>query len=267
MGTKLMSDLSMRPSNDDLLERRPASRKNNNGSEQGGRGFQWLLAVLLLVSLAAISYLWLQLQTLNQAMAESSRASQEMLGSLETKVSSQDKSLSVNDDKTGVAINHLNSEVRKLWDLSNKRNRTDIDQLIKGMKLQQERIETLDRQRTESGALLTQANAELKTLKQQLQEQSARAEKLGALQDRLAEIRVIQEKQAGDLAAAVRQQRELDSRVAKQLSNLAKPALDGDLSRRMGDVEADIRSINASRQQVNGRLSQMDRDIQALYQR
>lgn len=268
-----MSDLSMKPSRDELVERRgparrpPAGKKNDGG---GGIGTKVLVVVLFSMALGAAGYLWIKVQELNSVLEQSLRASQEQLGTLESKVNTQDKSLSMTGDKVTSSINHLNSEVRKLWDLSNKRNRTDIDALQKTVQALQAKQEADAKSRAELAAQLSQSQNEVKTLKAnlaKLQEDEARVKDL---QDTIASLKSEQADLAATQASLAKQQQALDGKVSKQQTQLAAvgktPAVP-DVSRRIADVEADILSINAHRQQVNSRLNQLDQDIQGLYQR
>lgn len=264
-----MTDLSMKPSRDDLAERRPVRRPSGKKPDGGGGGMgtKVLVVVLFSMALAAAGYLWLKVQELNGALEQTIKASQEQLGSLESKVNTQDKSLSATGDKTTNSINQLNGEVRKLWDLASKRNRTDIDQLLKTVQAQQTRLDALDKARGELSAQLEASQGEVKNLKAKLQEQEGKADKLKALQDSVASLKTAQQALEDDQATLGKQQKELDAKLGKQAAAAAKPAASPDLGRRLSDVEADILSINASRQQVNSRLNQLDQDIQGLYQR
>lgn len=269
-----MSDLSMKPTRDELVERRgpvkrsAASKKSDGG---GGVGTKVLVVLLFSLALGAAGYLWLKVQELNSVLEQSLRASQEQLGTLESKVNTQDKSLSMTGDKITSSINHLNSEVRKLWDLSNKRNRTDIDALQKTVQALQAKQEADAKSRTELTAQLTQSQNEVKTLKASLAKLQENDGRLKTLQDAIASLKSQQADLADTQASLSRQQQALDGKVSKQQTQLAAvgkaPAVPNDVSRRLADVEADILSINASRQQVNSRLNQLDQDIQALYQR
>lgn len=270
-----MSDLSMKPTRDELVERRgPVKRAPGKKPEGSGLGIKVLVVVLFSLALAAAGYLWIKVQELNAVLDQSLKASQEQLGTLESKVNTQDKSLSMTGDKVTNSINHLNNEVRKLWDLSNKRNRTDIDQLLKTVQTLQGKQEADAKARTELTTQLTQAQTEVKTLKAtvtKLQEDDNRAEKIKALQDGIASLKNQQQNLADTQAELSKQQLALDAKVSKQQTQIAAvgkaPAVPSDVGRRLGDVEADILSINAHRQQVNSRLNQLDQDIQSLYQR
>ncbi len=269
-----MSDLSMKPTRDELVERRgpvkraSASKKSGDGS---GLGTKVMVVLLFSLALAAAGYLWLKVQELNSVLDQSLKASQEQLGTLESKVNTQDKSLSMTGDKVTSSINHLNSEVRKLWDLSNKRNRTDIDALQKTVQALQAKQDADAKARTELSAQLSQSQNEVKTLKASLAKLDDSDGKIKTLQDAIASLKSKQADLDSAQASLSKQQQTLDGKLGKQQSQLATvgktPAVPNDVSRRIADVEADILSINAHRQQVNSRLDQLDQDIQGLYQR
>lgn len=267
-----MSDLSMKPSRDELVERRgPVKRPPNKKSESSGWGTKVLVVVLFSMALGVAGYLWVKVQELNSVLEQSLKASQEQLGTLESKVKTQDKSLEMTGDKVTSSINHLNSEVRKLWDLSNKKNRGDIEQLQKTVQALQTKQDADAKVQTELTTQLTQAKEEVKGLKTQLQNADKLAEKLKSLQDTVASLKTEHEQLAASAAKLVDEQAALQAKVGKQATQIAAagktPAVPSDVGRRLADVEADILSINAHRQQVNSRLNQLDQDIQAVYQR
>lgn len=267
-----MSDLSMKPTRDELVERRgPIKRPSGKKPEGSGLGTKVLVVVLFSMALAAAGYLWLKVQELNSVLDQSLKASQEQLGTLESKVKNQDQSLSMTGDKVTSSINNLNAEVRKLWDLSNKRNRTDIDQLLKSVQTLQSKQEADAKAQADLTAQLSQAQGEVKTLKAALAKLQDDGDKLKPLQDSIASLKNQQQDLADAQASLSKQQQALDAKIGKQATQLATvgkaPAVPSDIGRRLTDVEADILSINASRQQVNSRLNQLDQDIQSLYQR
>lgn len=267
-----MSDLSMKPTRDELVERRgPVKRPPTKKSEGSGWGTKVLVVVLFSMALGAAGYLWIKVQELNAVLDQSLKASQEQLGTLESKVKTQDKSLEMTGDKVTSSINHLNNEVRKLWDLSNKKNRGDIEQLQKVVQTLQTKQETDAKALTELTAQLTQAKDEVKTLKTQLQNTDKLADTLKSLQNTVVSLKGEQDKLAISAASLAEEQAALQAKVSKQATQIAAasktPAVPSDVGRRLADVEADILSINAHRQQVNSRLNQLDQDIQAVYQR
>lgn len=269
-----MSDLSMKPTRDELVDRRPVKRPASKKPEGSGWGSKFLLVLLFSLTLAGAGYLWMKVQELNSVLDQSLKASQEQLGSLESKVNTQDKSLSMTGDKVTSSINFLNSEVRKLWDLANKRNRVDIDQLMKTVQTLQAKQDADAKARTELSSQLAAAQSEAKTLKgaiAKLQEDDKQAEKIKSLQDAVASLKSQQQKLNDTQSSLLKEQDALSGKVSKQQSQIAgigkTPAVPTDIGRRLGDVEADILSINAHRQQVNSRLNQLDQDIQGLYQR
>lgn len=271
-----MSDLSMKPTRDELVSRR-GPVKRASGNKGGGFGWKLLVATVLLVLAGAAAYLWNTMQQLDSALNESLKASQEQLGTLQSKVQTQDKSLSMTGDKVTSSINSLNAEVKKLWDLSNKRNRPDIELLQKNLQALQKKVEDESKARAELTSQLTEAQTEAKTFRAELaklQVDVKKDDKIKTLQDTVASLKNQQQSLAEAQSSLQSTQESLQSKLTKQQSQLAgigkapaAPPAASDLGRRIGEVEADILSINAHRQQVNSRLNQLDQDIQGLYQR
>lgn len=99
-----------------------------NSQKQSGGLFLGFIFVLILCSILALA-LWIN--QISETNNETIKGYEERIGILEEQLSIVD---SVNTDSmTGIAsqLQFLDKEIRKLWDLSNKRNKVQIQEITK----------------------------------------------------------------------------------------------------------------------------------------
>ena len=99
-----------------------------NSQKQSGGLFLGFIFVLILSSILALA-LWIN--QISETNNETIKSYEERIGILEEQLSIVD---SVNTDSmTGIAsqLQFLDKEIRKLWDLSNKRNKVQIQEITK----------------------------------------------------------------------------------------------------------------------------------------
>jgi chromosome segregation ATPase len=266
-----MSDLSMKPARDELVSRRPAGRKAGGPAPQGmGTGLKLLIFLAALGVLGGGWLVWQKVQTLDAALdasAEALKSSQDELGSLQNKVQSQDKSLSKTGDQIGTAVAKLDLEVRKLWDLSNKRNRPDIEKLQKDVAAMTRQLEAAVKSNADLTAKLGQLQADNKALTASLDKLRADGSEIGKVQSALAGLKADQRELAANQLSLTAGQEKLQSAVTALKTVPKAGAADADIGKRVAQVESDIRAINTHRQQINARISQLDQDVQVLYQK
>lgn len=248
-----LDDLSLKPSRDDL-----AQRQHTRGTKPAPAGKApaptvaantaplWSLVILLVVVMAGGGwYLWDQVQRLQNNLHQSLAAlnqSEQALSSLQQNLDNRDKTLSKSGDQMQAELKELNSEVRKLWDLTNKRQKAELEQQAKALAALEASLKsqgvTFDKQSQSTLERVTKLREEW----QQLKDGQA------ALQASLEEQKAALEKQ--------------NSELAKLRTSLATP---DDLDTRMTNVEVALKSIDAYRRQVNTRLDQLDEQLGQLY--
>lgn len=239
-----MADLSMKPSRDDLAQRQPRRGGGSGGSGSGGSP---LLGFLVVIALGAASvggwYLWQEVERLRAELNSSKtvlQSAEQSVSGLQETLAQQKASLNESGSSTTADIELLKSEVRKLWDLANKRNKADIAAQAKSL----EQLKASMQQQSER-------------LTAQLTEGRKQAEqKVTALQRQLADLT---EKNA-TLSGLVDSQR----KSLSQLQDLAENA--GGFEDRITSLEVAINAIDAHRRQLNERLSALDRDMARLQQ-
>ena len=145
--------------------------------------------------------------------------------------------LSKSGDEMSADIKLLQSEVCKLWDLSNKRNRKEIEQLTGDFK-----------------KLQTDSTANASKVASVQKQVASSTEALATLKDQLQEIK----DQHNTLASAADKQRKELARLQTSMNST------GDLDDRVTSLEVSINAIDAYRQQINSRLQKLDAEVGRL---
>ncbi len=112
-----------------------------NNQKQSGGLFLGFIFVLILSSILALA-LWIN--QISETNNETIKGYEERIGILEEQLSIVD---SVNTDSmTGIAsqLQFLDKEIRKLWDLSNKRNKVQIQEITKQVEVINKRIKLIE---------------------------------------------------------------------------------------------------------------------------
>ena len=112
-----------------------------NNQKQSGGLFLGFIFVLILSSILALA-LWIN--QISETNNKTIKGYEERIGILEEQLSIVD---SVNTDSmTGIAsqLQFLDKEIRKLWDLSNKRNKVQIQEITKQVEVINKRIKLIE---------------------------------------------------------------------------------------------------------------------------
>ena len=240
-------------------------------------GQSWVMVTLLIVAGIAIGYLALQQYSLTQLLNsydERLELADDRIVSLERALTETDESVSMN----GTAINaqfkaikaesdlHM-SEIRKLWDVTNKRNRVWIEENQASLKKQTEALATL----TKSIGNVETAQAsdieKLASLEVQLEQESTR----------LAEFSAAIDSVQGDMGTVNRAIESLvNSNVEERILTLTltqenllaeQGKINSSLSNQgnqVDDVLATMKSIDAYRLETNKRLVSLNTQLDAL---
>ncbi len=257
-----LGDLSMKPARDEVVQRQqsrggkqPVRQPNQPApksrpparSGSGATGSLWSIVVLMLIIIGAGGwYLWNKIETLQASLAQSTQAlatSEQALSGLQQTQAQLDKSLNRTGDQMAADIKALENEVRKLWDVANKRNKTAIDA---------------------NAAAIAKLQADLKAQSAALEKQSTAIDKkVATAVDAASGVKA-------DIAALQESSKTLDSLLEKQKAELARlktevAAGPGDLEDRITNLEVSLKSIDVYRKQVNGRLDQLDQQLGQVY--
>jgi chromosome segregation ATPase len=260
--------------------RRPSSAGNNKPSGKGakppkapqkpatashGSGGGWMIACLVLVVLIAVMGVWFQKQmtVLQTQMDERISESSQELGNLQSRLSATDESLNQSSDKLldtvrtqGKKLEENNTEIRKLWDLSNKRNRTDIDEQSKKLTALSATLNEVKKAQAGVDGKLQGISKDTAALKKQVDSAVTAVNKSSEQwQTRISQMQTQVDVLAENINQLESQQQSLKNGLAKLEKAQAGLA---SLKDRVDDTEAAVAAFDAYRLQVNSRLDKLE---------
>jgi len=290
-----LSDLSMKPSKEDLAFRRRGkkgppqnvsgsvdvpeiqSRGKSRATRASSRFLVFTLLVLLCGSTGGGWYLWDTLQKVRVDLGRASGLSDSLnmqLDVLQSSFESGQLSRTQSGQKVGEKLALLDSEVRKLWDLSNKANKSAIKTNKGEIAINSAGLESL------KGVLATQKNSLEKTVGDHqglLEKQATKHDvRLSILESRLAEQ---EDKFSGEFGRSVTDlkkelkgletsNRSLRDIIVKQGSLIEQLEAtfnqQGGANEEIESLQQAVNSIDAYRLQVNRRLDRLDREVEAI---
>ena len=128
----------------DIKPERPDFSSNRRARKTGGGGFLFSSLVLILNSIGLIIlFLWFFNTSGNQQQAGQNFV--ERISVLEESLAEKDQQLNTLSEEVDADLKFINKEVRKLWDLSNKRNRKNISENLNSIENLNEKIESIDK--------------------------------------------------------------------------------------------------------------------------
>lgn len=218
--------------------RRPAATSRRRDSGGGGRliGFSLALAVLA-AGLAAAGWFIANQQRLLTEEQHRAADANTRIEALEDRLRMTDQVMSESDAETGEQIDFWDSEIRKLWAISNDRNKKWIQDNQRLLQSQKKTLQTLDS--TDKSLKSTVARHEKALGRQQ------------EVADQLAAIEL-------QLQRVLRGQRDLVDKV-----NAAAQTVAG-MNSSVDDHEQAIAAIDSYRRQFNTRLVDIEQRLDAL---
>ena len=128
----------------DIKPERPDLSLNRKTRRTGGGGFLISSLLLVLNSIGLIVlFLWFFNTSGNQQ--EAGQNFVERISILEERLIEKDDQIKVLTEEVDADLRFVNKEVRKLWDLSNKRNRKNISENLNSIESLNEKIESIDK--------------------------------------------------------------------------------------------------------------------------
>ena len=128
----------------DIKPERPDLFSNRKTRRTGGGGFLFSSLLLVLNSIGLIIlFLWFFNTSGNQQ--EAGQNFVERISVLEESIAEKDQQLNTLSEEVDADLKFVNKEVRKLWDLSNKRNRKNISENLNSIENLNEKIESIDK--------------------------------------------------------------------------------------------------------------------------
>ncbi len=219
-----------------------------------------LLLVLVMVLMA--TWLWRELQTTRAELEKTSALSEDAISRLSSLLSATDESLNQSADKVQETLNFHMDEIRKLWAVSNERNKDWIKGNQNSIKTLENQVQTIrqtsDRLKQDISA--TQAATQKLSTSLAAITESVRLSGISHNQvqtqlDLMAEsVRQMEKRiqtQQGNLDAL--------SRLLPRLEKLANAESQGSgIAARLSAQEAATRAFDAWRQQLNVRLDNLE---------
>ena len=220
----------------DTAARRPQGGRRGRRSEgrsPGGFGISLVLAVSLAGFVAAGWFIAHQQQQLADAQGKLTEADAR-LRTLEERLRLTDAAMTESGQDTNEQLNFWESEIRKLWDVSNKRNKGWIEENQKAL--------------SEQGARVSRASSLLNRLEGTVDQHSEALKRQDEVFDRLANVMAGQR----DMVDKVN--------VARQLAASLKASLEP----KVRDLEEAIRANDVHRRQVNNELRDLAERLATL---
>ena len=129
----------------DIKPERPDLSSNRRARKTGGGGFLFSSLILILNSIGLIIlFLWFFNTSGNQQQAGQNFV--ERISVLEERLAQKDQQINILSEEVDADLKFINKEVRKLWDLSNKRNRKNISENLNSIENLNEKIESINKQ-------------------------------------------------------------------------------------------------------------------------
>ena len=220
------------PTPDDVASRRSSRRDSvSSRSRSSAAGVVTnLVMALLIAGLTACGwFIATQNDALVQARAERDNAGQR-LQRIESRLALTDEALDQSDAETQDQLQFWESEIRKLWDISNKRNKGWIED-------NQEALARVRTSLSQQERSIDEVRAQATDLRRAIGTQEAILEQITLLDRRAADL--------------LRQQRSLTDTVTSLEQSTAA------LDRRMDDVDEAILAIDAFRRDTVARLTRL----------
>jgi len=243
----------------------PDSPKSKNVSKQQdkiknkGNPFFVLLLVLLVAasSVLALAYVWQQEQLVS-LKAELKDAtsfigqSKLLLARLEGELSETDAELEQSGSAAKSKLAFLDSEMRKLWGVSNDRNKKMIQSNAEAVAGLEQRIINLV-----SSQKKRNASSELV--------RNTLSNSIGLLEKEIGQLASRVSATASDAVIARVEQEEQFSSLRREVAEIPKLVADiSALNLAVSENEKAIASIDASRRQLNGRIVELDRKLNVI---
>lgn len=229
-------------------------------ARSGGGGGFWIAStvILLIVALGMGAFMYRELSMVRAQLDNRLSESTERLGSLASQLSAADESFSQSAGQVQQRLDEHMNEIRKLWDVANKRNKGWIEE-------NQAAIRTLQGKDTEMSRTLATLRNELNTAKA---DAAAAKQQVTELRTTLQQTTVARNQMQTQLDLSQETLRQLESRVAAQQKTLEDvrgllPQLQalataqgqgGGVATRLREVESAISAFDEYRRQVNARL-------------
>ncbi|EAR08726.1 hypothetical protein [Reinekea blandensis] len=261
-------------------EKKPTAKPREPSESKSSGGTSWLMVLLLVIAGGAIGYLALQQYSLSQLLnsyEERLELADDRIVSLERALTETDESVAMNGTAINAQFKAIKSEtdmqmseIRKLWDVANKRNREWIEANQATLATQQETLSALSGQiaQLESG----QASDEqrLSQLTQQLESEQAQLEQMettfASYETQLDEVSAVVE----DALQNDYEERLLSLTLTQENLLAEQGTLQSTVNGQqssLNELQSTLTAIDTGRQETNARLSALRSQLDSLESR
>ena len=216
-----------------IAEQRPSRHRgdrnirNNVAPDRGGKGYLFSGVLFVLLSGVAGAGYW-QASELHKTLADTRQVledTRKQLSQITGQVSQTDETISQSDSTFRSELKVVNSEIRKLWDVSNKRNRQWITDNKESVERLQKLVDEAAKQASDGKTSASQAITKLSEIDQvvkalaaeQLAVSSAMTSNVDALKAEIVSLqKLVSTQQAWEqqLQASNKTQKELSQKLA-----------------------------------------------------
>lgn len=210
------------------------NNRDGGGSLTGGIGTS-LVLVLLIAGLAVAGWFLVNQQQQLAARTAELAAADKRLVRLESRLSMTDQMMSESGVDVNEQISFWESEIRKLWAISNERNKKWINE-------NQQALAQASKQLTGHTGVLDGVKASLKKHEEALSQQKDIIDQLGSVDRQIRQL--------------LDQQRDTTDKV--NATNQVAQGLKRDLTGRVTELEQAISAIDAHRVQLNRRIATLE---------
>lgn len=264
----------MSPDNLKIVPERDEPAPVRSSVSKGGAGIG-VVSVLFLLSLgvgAGVAYQNVQLSgkldylqgqfesqyQLNQKQQEELNAAKQTLGLLENELVATGRTLSKSGSTLEKRLNESEHEIRKLWDLSSKRNRADITSAntsIKSLQGQQGVLSAdIDK--------LRQQVAALSKVKKELEQLISKGEQ--GLSQRIGLQQLELSAQKSDLERLEQLSEQFAASLAELKGTVAGIEKDSGVTDKLAVYDERLDAIDASRRQLTSNVTRLNTDVNTL---
>ncbi len=245
----------MSPDNMKIVPERddPAPIRSGGSGSSGGNSMLWFAVVLLIAGIGAVYFQNTQLaNTLEQQQASLNQASQR-IQLLEDELTATGRDLSKSGNTLEKRLEDSEHEIRKLWDLSNKRNKTDIAQNEATLKKLAKELNALEATQKDQQAALTDEMVTRENMDKALQtEQQVFNQRLMEASSELVTLSQKQSRLSAELAD-----------VKKKLANIDSKAIQN-VEEKLTVYDERLDAVDASRRQLTSNVTRLNTDVNNL---
>jgi chromosome segregation ATPase len=237
----------------------------------------WLNTVWVLIGGIAIAYLALQQYSLTETLKsyeERLTLADDRIVFLEQSLTQTDESVTMNETAINAQFKAIKSqadlqmsEIRKLWDVTNKRNKAWIEDNQAELKKQVAALDSLSKKADSLEATLTGLNADVEQKDLVIGQLNVKSDQQRALiESAQAEITALSA-QLDSLSFSEIEEQIVSIRFAQENLFAEQGILtdnDAVFAQKMAEIQTSVDSVSASRVETNKRLSTVTKQIEAL---